>query len=133
MPDPGRDDDLKAQAWARVYAAIRPPQSRNLRAGAWYPVVNDELPDRVTLRIGKTVVTVPRRVVEVRPRQPKRFSVVHRVGYVPVGQRKSLHHLGRYYAVCPICHWRFGLIGTPERTRCRQCGHDGEVSWWETV
>jgi len=123
----------KAKAWGRVWPAIRPPHSRNLRAGAWYPIVNDELPDRVTLEIGCSTIEVPRRVLEIRPRKPTRFSVVHRVDYDYSSGRKSVHQLGRFYAVCPACDERFALFGKPERVECKFCNHKGDVAWWETA
>lgn len=123
----------KAKAWGRVWPAIRPPHSRNLRAGAWYPIVNDELPDRVTLEIGSSTFDVPRRVLEIRPRKPTRFSVVHRVDYDYSSRRKSVHKLGRFYAVCPACDERFALFGKPEQVECKFCNHKGDVAWWETA
>ena len=125
-------DEVATAGWARVWATIRPPQSRNLRAGAWYQVVKADRADRVTLNVYGRMVDVPRRILEIRPDRPDRFSVVHRVGYRPPSpQRRSLHKLGRYYGVCPRCSWRFALYARPERARCPECGHDGEVAWWE--
>ena len=123
----------EVRGWARLWPSIRPPHSRNIRAGAWYPVIKDDLPDRVTIRLGNAAIEVPRRVVEVRARRPNRFTVVHRVGYQVSAARHSLHKLGKRYAVCPACQWRFGLIGAPEKKRCPSCGHEGEVAWWETT
>jgi hypothetical protein len=119
--------------WARLWPTVRPPHSKNIRAGAWYPVIKDDLPDRVTIRLGAAAVDVPRRMVEVRARRPNRFTVVHRIGYIPTAGRHSLHKLGKRYAVCPNCQCRFGLIGEPEKKRCPSCGHEGEVAWWETT
>jgi hypothetical protein len=42
-----------------------------------------------------------------------------------------MHNLGKKYGVCPECAWRFALWGTPAKTRCPNCGHTGEVGWWE--
>ncbi len=128
-PAPRRE--IRTRAWARVYAAIRPPHSRNLRHGAWYPVVRDE-DDRVTIGLGASTATVPKRVLEIRTDRPNRFTVVHRVGHELVNRQDS-HGLGRFYAVCPVCAWRFQLIGRPERRLCPKCAHEGEVAWWETV
>jgi hypothetical protein len=130
VTDPAAED-LKTLAWARVWAAIRPPYSRSLRAGAWYPVVRNELPDRVTILMGDRTVDAPRRLFEIRPKRPDHFSVVHRIGYEPDPKRKSQHNLGKKYGVCPECAWRFALWGTPTSARCPQCGHKGEVGWWE--
>ncbi len=123
----------QSRGWARLWSSIRPPYSRNIRAGTWYPVVNSDQPDRVTIRLGNAMVDVPRRVVEVRSRRPARFTVVHRVGYTVSSARRSLHKLGKRYAVCPECQWRFGLIGEPDRKQCPNCGLEGEVAWWETT
>lgn len=121
----------KPVGWARVWPAVRPPYSRNFRQGAWYPVVRDDLPDRVTITMYGRDVDVPRRVLETRPRRPTYFSIVLRVGYDDDPGRKSLHDLGKKYAVCPKCAWRFALFGQPEHKRCPSCGHTGEVGWWE--
>lgn len=133
MPDqPNGTSDAQPVGWARVWAAIRPPYSRSLRAGAWYPVLKNELPDRVTILMGPRAVDAPRRLFEIRPSRPDHFSVVHRVGYQPEPGRRSQHNLGRRYAVCPRCAWRFAIWGEPHRTRCPHCDHQGEVGWWET-
>ncbi len=119
------------RAWARVYPAVPPAIARNLRAGVWYAVVKDDLPDRVTLVLGETHVPVPRRILEIRPQRPTFFSVVHRIGYDETAHRKSVTKLGRFYAVCPECRKRFALYGKPERVTCPQCKHQGDVAWWE--
>ena len=125
-------ETMKAKGWARLWPTIRPPRSKNLRQGAWYPVVKDELADRVTIKLGETPVDVPRRILEIRDRRPKRFTVVRRPGYDAAARRKSVHNLGKQYAVCPICNWRFALFGQPDRKECPHCGHEGEIAWWET-
>ena len=122
----------KAKAWARLWPTVRPPHSKNLRAGAWYPVMKDDLEDRVTILLGESTVDVPRRLLEIRPRRPKRFTVVYRTGYDRPPGRPSLYKLGRRYGVCPICIHRFALYGEPERRECPNCGHEGEIAWWET-
>jgi hypothetical protein len=131
MTEPAADASFPTLGWARVWAAIRPPYSRSLRAGAWYPVVRNELPDRITILMGNKPVDAPRRLFEIRPKRPDHFSVVHRVGYRPEPGRKSQHNLGKQYAVCPECSSRFALWGTPTSTKCPDCGHKGEVGWWE--
>ncbi len=65
--------------WARVYPAVRRDHSKNLRRGAWYPVVQNSLSDRVAIRLGPWAIDVPCRLVEVRRDRPKYFSVVTRV------------------------------------------------------
>ncbi len=135
-PDAGAaalmSETKKAKAWARLWPTVRPPHSRNLRAGAWYPVMKDDIEDRVSLWLYDELVDVPRRFLEIRHRRPKRFTVVYRAGYERPAGRPSVHNLGRNYGVCPICLHRFALFGQPERKECPNCGHDGEVAWWET-
>ena len=94
--------------------------------------MKDDLEDRVSLLLGETIVDVPRRFLEIRPRRPKRFTVVYRAGYDRPPGRRSIHNLGKQYAVCPICLHRFALFGEPERRDCPNCGHEGEIAWWET-
>lgn len=123
------NEELNAVAWARVLAAVRPPHSRNLRAGTWYPVVRNELPDRVSVVVGPRVIEVPRRVIEVRPQRPDRFSVVYDA---PAISRNAEVTLGTRYAVCPECHSRFPLTNTTAPyVRCPRCKHWGEVGWWD--
>jgi hypothetical protein len=136
FPDVGAtipmSETKKAKAWARLWPTVRPPHSRNLRAGAWYPVIKDDLEDRVSLWLYGQSVDVPRRFLEIRPRRPKKFTVVYRAGYQRPQGRLSKHHLGKRYGVCPICLHRFALFGEPERRECPNCGHEGEIAWWET-
>ncbi len=122
----------KIRAWARVWAAVKPEYSKTLRMGAWYPVVHDKEPDRVTLHFRDRDYVVPRRVLEIRPRRPKHFSVILRIGYEPDPSRKSRFGLGKRYGVCPQCSSRFALFGKPTLRTCKRCGHEGEVGWWET-
>jgi hypothetical protein len=91
------------------------------------------LPDRVTLRINGSTTDVPRRVLEVRPRQPTRFSVVHRVDCGDPEDGPLARKLGRFYGVCPKCGERFVLYGKPEQVECKLCNHRGDVAWWETA
>lgn len=121
--------EMKAVGWARVLAAVRPPHSRSLRAGTWYPVVRNELPDRVSVVVGPHLVEVPRRVVEVRPQRPDRFSVVYDA---PAISREAEAKLGKRYGVCPECRTRFPLTSTATPyVRCPECGYWGEVGWWD--
>jgi hypothetical protein len=94
--------------------------------------MNDELDDRVSLLLYESLVEVPRRVLEIRPRRPKRFTVVYRAGYERPRGRPSTYNLGKRYGVCPTCLHRFALFGEPERKECPNCGHEGEIAWWET-
>jgi hypothetical protein len=117
--------------WARVFPALATSRSKSLRHGAWYPVVRDQLPDRVSIRMGSRTVDVPRRLVEVRRYRPTHFSIVDRVTYTKDAARPSVHNLGKLYVVCPACSHRFALFGQPETRQCPACGHVGEVGWWE--
>lgn len=131
VSQPVATDKPKIVGWARVYTALQPSFSKALRRGAWYAVVRNDQPDRVSIRMGSRSVDVPRRLVEVRGDRPKYFSVVNRVGYHHEQRRQSLHNLGKLYAVCPVCSDRFALWGHPEKTQCPGCRHEGEVAWWE--
>ena len=122
---------LKIVGWARAYPALQPSFSKSLRRGAWYPVVKDQAADRVSIKMGSRTVDVPRRLLEIRTSRPTHFSVVNRVGYQRETGRRSQYNLGKQYGVCPACSSRFALWGSPERTQCPQCRHEGEIGWWE--
>ncbi len=129
---PQQDDQtIEIVGWARVYQAVRRMASKTMRRGAWYPVVCDELSDRVTIKVGPQAVEMPRRILEVRRQRPEHFSVITRAGYHRDPRRKSEHGLGRHYAVCPACAHRFGLFGAPETMFCPLCNHQAKVGWWE--
>jgi hypothetical protein len=127
----GPQPPFKPKAWARVFPALRRSFSKSLRRGAWYPVIDNELPDRVTIIMDGEPVDAPRRILEVRSRRPVNFSVVTRTDYEPKPKRQSQYNLGKRYAVCPRCAHRFALWGRPNQRVCPRCGHDGEVAWWE--
>ena len=114
-------------AWARIYAAVHKPHSKNLRHGTWYPVLKDDRPDRVTLRVGLQILDVPRTLVEIRDRRPAFFTVVDTVGAPP----QASDTLGKHYLVCPDCARRTVLRGHPNTSTCKECGYEGEVAWWE--
>lgn len=116
--------------WARVYPALKRTITKHLRHGTWYPVVRDDQPDRISLRIGHQTVTVPRTVVEVRWHRPEHFSVVSRFD-LPPEDRSAPGDLGKRYSVCPECSGRTTLTGEPPAAVCKRCGHRGEVGWWE--
>ena len=126
-----RSEPARVEGWARVYPAIHPAVAKSLRRGAWYEVLKNDQPDRAAIRMGSRIVTVPRRVVEIRPARPAYFSVVNRVEYDREPGRKSQYNLGKLYIVCPACAHRVALRGRPEKTQCPQCRHEGEVGWWE--
>jgi hypothetical protein len=120
-------DGEKALAWARVYAAVHQPHSKNLRHGTWYAVVRDDRPDRVTLRVGSQRIDVPRNLVEIRDKRPPYFTIVDTIGAPP----KASDTLGKHYLVCPTCAKRSELRGHPHTSTCKECGYEGEVAWWE--
>ena len=125
------EQTIEVGGWARVYPAVQRILSKTMRRGAWYPVVRDELSDRVSIKMGHRAVEVPRRILEFRRQRPEHFSVVTRAGYDRDPRRKSEHDLGMHYAVCPACAHRFGLFGEPETILCPQCDHKAKVGWWE--
>jgi predicted Zn-ribbon and HTH transcriptional regulator len=81
--------------------------------------------------MGSRAVDAPRRLFEIRPKRPDNFTVIRRINYDASSGRRSQHNLGKRYAVCPECAWRFALWGEPVQVRCPTCGHRGEVAWWE--
>ena len=121
----------KIIAWARVYPTLKRSASKTLRRGKWYPVLKDEEADRVTLHMGGRPVDVPRRLLEVRRDRPQYFSVVTRTEYNREPGRPSIHGLGKTYVVCPRCAHRFPLFGRPDKRSCPECGHQGDVGWWD--
>lgn len=124
-------EQVKTVGWARVFPALQRTFSKTLRRGAWYRIVQDEVPDRVTIVFDGSPHDVPRRLLEIRRLRPKHFSVINRVGYQHNTSRQSLYNLGKRYAVCPRCSLRFAMWGQPEEKTCPQCGHEGPVGWWE--
>ena len=72
---PQQDDQtIEIVGWARVYQAVQRMASKTMRRGAWYPVVCDELSDRVSIKVGPQAVEMPRRILEVRRQRPEHFS-----------------------------------------------------------
>jgi hypothetical protein len=118
--------------WARVWAAIRPNRAPTLRRGAWYRVL-EEKPSTVVLGVDDKRIAVPRRLLEIRPKNPARFSVVHKMDTDPNPVRGTTHDVGRMYAVCPNDRARVPLFGQPEILQCPACGYKGVIAWWETT
>ncbi len=118
--------------WARLWATVRPPHSRELRSGAWYPIVEGKAIDRVTVEGPLGPVAVPRTILEVRRERPRRFTVVYRAISDANPVRGTTADLGRSYAVCPYSKTRIRLVGRPDTLKCPTCGHIGTVAWWET-
>ncbi len=127
--------DAREQAgWARVWPTVKLSVSRNLRRGAWYPVVEVTESEKVFLAITNRAVAVPRRIVQVRPRLPRphRFSVVYRANGERNPVRGTAADLGNTYAVCAHCAERLRLFAHQLAVCCTDCGHEAEVAWWET-
>jgi DNA-directed RNA polymerase subunit RPC12/RpoP len=118
--------------WARLYPIARPLTNPPLRQGVWYPVLNDSLGDRVVLSVRNRKVAVPRGLLEIRDKTPTRFTVVYRAKADHNPALGTAHDLGRRYAVCPSCGVRIRLGVEPPVLRCPECGHKGEVAYWET-
>jgi hypothetical protein len=124
-------DSVDALAWARVYAAVARSHSKSLRRGTWYPVVSNDMPDRVSLRVGPEQVDVPRNLLEIRDKRPVHFSVVSRVSKPGPGGIEA-HHPGKHYLVCPDCDHRNAFFGQPAEAICKECGYRGEIAWWDS-
>jgi DNA-directed RNA polymerase subunit RPC12/RpoP len=135
-----------AIGWARLWPAAKRAGAadRRLRQGAWYPVVSRGA-SRLVLEVSGERVAVPHDLLEVRSTRPDRFTVVYRTRDDPNPARDTRRDLGRVYAVCPVCAARVLLARRPylgttgvwvttgvEHARCRKCGHEGVVAWWET-
>jgi len=125
-------DTTNPLGWARPWANARPFSRPMPRAGAWYPVVAESGTDRVVLQIRGKRVAVLRRLLEIREERPTRFTVVVRGATEANPARGSNRDLGRTYAVCPVCGTRIPLPGEPPLLVCGECGHRGEVAYWET-
>ncbi len=117
--------------WARRWVAARPDDVGELRRGAWYLVVGHS-GSRMVLDVSGRRVAVSQDALEVRPKRPDRFTVVYRTRDDPNPARGTAGDLGARYAVCPKCGTRRWLGGSPADTKCKQCGHEGVIAWWET-
>lgn len=121
--------------WARVWFAAKREEDDEslLRQGAWYPVMSSGV-TRAVLDVSGRRVVVPQEALEVRDKRPDRFTVVYRTHEDPNPARGTRSDLGNRYGVCPACAtrvlFRGGII--PAVAKCRQCGHEGIVAWWET-
>lgn len=124
--------DMEQQlGWARRWVAARPDDVGELRQGAWYPVVSRS-GTRMVLEVSGRRLEVPQDALELRPKRPDRFTVVYRTRDDPNPTRGTAADLGPRYAVCPRCSTRRWLGGSPANTKCKQCGHEGVIAWWET-
>ena len=118
--------------WARPWAIARPFSKPTPRAGAWYPILGDTGEERIVLQIRGRKVAVLKRLVEVRPERPARFTVVYRSPTERNPARGTSRDLGRRYAVCPSCGSRLPIFHDPAVLICGICAHRGEVAYWET-
>ncbi|OGU13298.1 MAG: hypothetical protein A3K13_08605 [Gemmatimonadetes bacterium RIFCSPLOWO2_12_FULL_68_9] len=121
-----------ARGWVRLYPTSRIVTNPRLRQGVWYPIVDPDLGERLVIQVLGRSVAVPKRLVEIRPKRPTRFTVVYLARNQPNPAEGTARFLGRKYAVCPVCGARVRVAGEPERLQCTACGHQGEVAWWET-
>lgn len=120
-------------AWARPWSITAPLARKALRAGAWYPVVEDRRADgSIILVMRHRNVRVPARLVELRRDRPHRFTVVRTTSRSPNPVCGTPRDLGRKYAVCPASGHRIRLVGEPTHLECPGCGYRGEVGWHET-
>ena len=120
------------RGWARPWATARPFSHPTPRAGAWYPIVGEADETRVVLEIRGRKVAVQRGLLEIRADRPNRFTVVSRTLDDTNPVLGTAIDLGRTYAVCPTCGTRVHLFGETKFAVCGECGHRGEVAWWET-
>ncbi|MGH7548490.1 MAG: hypothetical protein ACREMM_09980 [Gemmatimonadales bacterium] len=122
----------KPLGWGRVWAAGPPFDASPMpRQGAWYPIVSTGS-TRIVLEVKGRRVAVPNDLIEIRKQRPERFTVVYRAVNSSNPVLGTRADLGRIYAVCPVSGTRVRLIGHPRETKCPECGHRGEVAWWET-
>jgi hypothetical protein len=119
-------------AWARPWALARPFTRPTPRAGAWYPVVGEAGDERVVLEIRGRRVAVHKNMLELRTERPKVITVVARAEKEPSPAAGKAWDLGKIYGVCPECGSRIRLFGEIPMATCGECGHRGEVAWWET-
>jgi hypothetical protein len=119
--------------YARIWvAAKRDAGWDKVRQGAWYPVLRTS-PDRVVLDVSGHSLALPHDALEIRDRQPLRFTVVYRLREERSPVKGTSRDVGRVYAVCPMCATRLKLPPVPPITgACSRCGHEEAIAWWET-
>ncbi len=123
----------KPTGWARLWATARPFARPTPRNGAWYPVVGEASGERIVIEVRGKRVAILKKYLEVRPDQPKVFTVVVRTRDTAAtvldarGQK-----IERVYAVCPACTQRLPVVTNQASAICPRCGHHAEVAWWET-
>jgi len=124
--------DTKPLSWARLWATAAPRETRHLRQGMWYQVLDDSDETSVVLDIDGQQVRAPRRLFELRELMPSRFTVVYRTLEARNPLKGTKSDLGRVYGVCPQCGHRVRLGRQALMANCPRCDHRGEVAWWET-
>lgn len=119
--------------WARRWATSRPFARPMPRAGAWYPVVGETNQDRVIIEVRGKRVAIQKKFVEIREEKPVTFTAVIRSrNTVATILKERGEEITRVYAVCPSCMNRVGAFEKQAQAYCKQCGHTGEIAWWET-
>jgi hypothetical protein len=115
-----------SELWARV----KQLGAHGLRRGAWYPVVNEVTEEMLVVDVAKQNVPVPRQLVDVSERAPRRWSIVVREPSEPGADRISAEGHPLEYAVCPGCRSRvpFGG-GRPEQMDCPNCQRRYPIDW----
>jgi ribosomal protein S27E len=121
------------KAWARPWATARPYARPMPRAGAWYPVVGEAGDGRTVLEIRGKRVAIQKKFLEIRDKRPETFTAVvrSRATIATVLQTRGTT-FDRVYAVCPSCMNRLTVFENQAAASCKQCGHTGEIAWWET-
>ncbi len=119
--------------WARPWAAARPFARPAPRAGAWYPVVGETSGERLVLQVRGRRVAIQKKLLEVRSDRPRTFTVVIRTRETAQNVRAAGGpRIDMIYAVCPVCTMRMPILKDQPAATCAECGHGGEVAWWET-
>ena len=102
-----------------------------LRRGAWYPIV-EETADQIVVEVRGERVKLRASDVIVRRETPERWSIVVRTGRLRPTLGGQGRDVSRTYAVCPRCHGRTDVTGTPASLECARCGITSDVDWSET-
>src|SRR3989304_2323158 len=92
-----------ARGWGRLYPTSRIVTKPRRRRGVWYPIVDPDLGERLVIQVLGRSVAVPKRLVEIRPKRPTRFTVVYLARNQPNPAEGTARFLGRKYAGCPAC------------------------------
>lgn len=112
--------------WGRLR---RPGAVSGLRRGAWYPVLDDDQENAVTLDVNRQSVTVERAEVELVADKPRKWSVVRWNAGDDEANRASQANLGPTYGVCPNCRGRANLALDDTQRKCPVCELLFEIDW----